>query len=151
MVAQQMMARWLLERPGHPAHEVVKLAHEQFPELNRDVMSTVFEFMASKGILFEHDGLASMGIKGEKLFGRAHFLDLLSAFASPMVLAARHGVVSLVRLTPPLCSNPRKDRPCSCWEDGIGKSRRLPGRSGLFGSNERLIRENRAGWGRLDG
>lgn len=58
-------------------------------------MSTIFEFMVDKETLFFSSGIASMGPAGEKLFGRGHFLDLLSAFASPMVLAARHGATEL--------------------------------------------------------
>jgi ATP-dependent Lhr-like helicase len=99
MVAQQMMAL-VLERPGLPAHEVVDVAQRQFPELDATTVATVFEFMVMKGILFVSSGLASMGPEGEKLFGRGHFLDLLSAFASPMVLAARHGATELGYVDP---------------------------------------------------
>jgi ATP-dependent Lhr-like helicase len=99
MVAQQMMAL-VLERPGLPAHEVVLVAQSQFPELDATTVATVFEFMVMKGILFVSSGLASMGPEGEKLFGRGHFLDLLSAFASPMVLAARHGATELGYVDP---------------------------------------------------
>jgi ATP-dependent Lhr-like helicase len=99
MVAQQMMAL-VLEYPGLPAHEVVGVARTQFPELDRETVATVFDFMAAKGVLFVSSGLASMGPEGEKLFGRAHFLDLLSAFASPMTLAARHGSSELGQVDP---------------------------------------------------
>ena len=99
MVAQQMMAL-VLERPGLPAHEVVGVAQKQFPELDAETVATVFEFMVMKGILFVSSGLASMGPEGEKLFGRGHFLDLLSAFASPMVFAARHGATELGYVDP---------------------------------------------------
>ncbi|HJW55335.1 MAG TPA: DEAD/DEAH box helicase [Burkholderiaceae bacterium] len=99
MVAQQMMA-FVLECPGIPAHEVVGMARTQFPELELETVATVFEFMVSQGILFVSSGLASMGPEGEKLFGRGHFLDLLSAFASPMVLSARHGSTELGYVDP---------------------------------------------------
>ena len=94
MVAQQMLAH-VLERAGLPAHEVVNMARSQFPELDPETVSTVFDFMVGKGIMFISSGLASMGPEGEKLFGRSHFLALLSAFASPMVLAVRHGSTEL--------------------------------------------------------
>ena len=51
-----------------------------------------------------------MGPAGEKLFGRGHFLDLLSAFASPLVLTARHGATELGYVDP-LAVQPQKDRP----------------------------------------
>jgi ATP-dependent Lhr-like helicase len=99
MVAQQMLAL-VLEHPGLPANEVVGVARKQFPDLDPDTVATVFDFMAAKGILFVSSDLASMGPEGEKLFGRGHFLDLLSAFASPMVLAARHGATELGYVEP---------------------------------------------------
>ncbi|CAE6821096.1 ATP-dependent RNA helicase DbpA [Paraburkholderia aspalathi] len=107
IVAQQMMAI-VLERPGHPSREVMDIVRKQFPELDGATISTVFEFMASKGILFDNVGLASMGVKGEELFGRAHFLDLLSSFASPMVLAARHGSTELGYVDPTAVQRPKE-------------------------------------------
>ena len=109
MVAQQMMAL-VLERPGLPAHEVVRMAKTQFPELDPATVTTVFDFMVGKGILLISSGLASMGPEGEKLFGRGHFLDLLSAFASPMVLAARHGATELGYVDP-MAVQQQKDGP----------------------------------------
>jgi ATP-dependent Lhr-like helicase len=120
MVAQQMMAL-VLEYPGLPAHEVVGVARTQFPELDRETVATVFDFMVAKGILFVSSGLASMGPEGEKLFGRAHFLDLLSAFASPMVLAARHGPPSWVMSIRWRFSSRRMARRSSCLAAEAGK------------------------------
>ncbi|HCZ16459.1 MAG TPA: ATP-dependent helicase, partial [Candidatus Accumulibacter sp.] len=99
MVAQQMMAL-VLESPGLPAHEVIGVARTQFPDLDPETVATVFDFMAGKGILFVSSGLVSIGPEGERLFGRAHFLDLLSAFASPMTLTARHGSTELGHVDP---------------------------------------------------
>ena len=99
MVAQQMMAL-VLESPGLPAHEVIGVTRTQFPDLDPETVATVFDFMAGKGILFVSSGLVSIGPEGERLFGRAHFLDLLSAFASPMTLTARHGSTELGHVDP---------------------------------------------------
>ena len=109
IVAQQMMAL-VLEHPGLPRHEVVGVARTQFPDLDPETVATVFDFMEAKGILFVSSGLASMGPEGEKLFGRAHFLDLLSAFASPMALAARHGSTELGNVDP-MAVQQQKDGP----------------------------------------
>jgi len=109
MVAQQMLAL-VLESPGLPAHEVVGVARKQFPDLDPATLATVFDFMVGKGILFVSSGLASMGPEGEKLFGRAHFLELLSAFASPMVLAARYGSSELGYVDP-MAVQPLKEGP----------------------------------------
>jgi ATP-dependent Lhr-like helicase len=109
MVAQQMLAL-VLEYPGLPAREVVAVARTQFPDLDPETVATVFDFMEAKGLLFVSSGLASMGPEGEKLFGRSHFLDLLSAFASPMVLAARHGATELGDVDP-MAVQQQKDGP----------------------------------------
>ena len=85
-------------------------ARTQFPDLDPVTVATAFDFMAAKGILFVSSGLASMGPEGEKLFGRAHFLDLLSAFASPMTLAARHGSIELGNVDP-MAVQQQKDGP----------------------------------------
>ncbi len=109
MVAQQMMAL-VLEYPGLPAHEVIDVARTQFPDLDPETVAAVFDFMEAKAILFVSSGLASLGPEGEKLFGRAHFLELLSAFASPMVLAARHGATELGYVDP-MAVQQQKDGP----------------------------------------
>lgn len=109
MVAQQMMAL-ALERPGLPAGELIGAVQAQFPELDPTTVSTTFEFMVDKEILFFSSGIASMGPAGERLFGRGHFLDLLSAFASPMVLAARHGATELGYVDP-MAVQQQKDGP----------------------------------------
>jgi ATP-dependent Lhr-like helicase len=109
MVAQQMMAL-ALEKPGTPAHEVVGMGHSQFPELAATTVAAVFEFMAAKGILLVSSGLTSMGPEGEKLYGRGHFLDLLSAFASPMVLAAKYGATELGYVDP-MAVQQQRERP----------------------------------------
>ncbi|MBB1160901.1 DEAD/DEAH box helicase [Aquariibacter albus] len=109
MVAQQMMAL-ALEKPGTPAHEVVGMGHSQFPELAATTVAAVFEFMVAKGILLVSSGLTSMGPEGEKLYGRGHFLDLLSAFASPMVLAAKYGATELGYVDP-MAVQQQRERP----------------------------------------
>lgn len=109
MVAQQMMAL-ALEKPGTPAHEVVGMGHSQFPELAATTVAAVFEFMVAKGILLVSSGLMSMGPEGERLYGRGHFLDLLSAFASPMVLAAKYGATELGYVDP-MAVQQQRERP----------------------------------------
>lgn len=109
MVAQQMLAL-VLESPGLPAHEVVRVVRAQFPDLDPETVATVFDFMVHKGLLFVSSGLVSMGPEGEKRFGRAHFLELLSAFASPMALAARHGSTELGYVDP-MAVQPSKEGP----------------------------------------
>jgi ATP-dependent Lhr-like helicase len=109
IVAQQLMAL-VLEKPGIPAHEAVGMGQRQFPELDEKTVATVFDFMVAKRILLVTSGLASMGPEGERLYGRGHFLDLLSAFASPMVLAAKYGATELGYVDP-MAVQRQRERP----------------------------------------
>lgn len=109
IVAQQLMAL-VLEKPGIPAHEAVRMGQCQFPELDEKTVAAVFDFMVAKGILLVTSGLASMGPEGERLYGRGHFLDLLSAFASPMVLAAKYGATELGYVDP-MAVQQQRERP----------------------------------------
>ncbi len=56
----------------------------------RDVAALV-DFMLSRGILFEDEGLLSIGKEGEEAFGRRHFMDLLSSFTTEPLFMVRHG------------------------------------------------------------
>jgi len=51
----------------------------------------VIMFLTSEGIVFADQGLYSIGVEGEVRFGRKHFLELVSVFASPSLLRVMHG------------------------------------------------------------
>ena len=58
-------------------------------------LDDVLEFMLARGILHEEAGMLAMGPEGERVFGRRHFLDLLSVFTGEPLFAVRHGRTEL--------------------------------------------------------
>ncbi|AUB85246.1 DEAD/DEAH box helicase [Candidatus Thiodictyon syntrophicum] len=100
LVAQQAMAL-VLQGAGRLAAAACR---EQlaalFPELAPAGIEAVTEFMLASDILAEQDGLLGFGRRGERLYGRRHFLDLLSSFATPTQVAVRHGTVALGSVDP---------------------------------------------------
>jgi ATP-dependent Lhr-like helicase len=56
--------------------------------------------MLAGDILAEQDGLLGFSRRGERLYGRRHFLDLLSSFATPLQVVVRYGTHELGRVDP---------------------------------------------------
>lgn len=90
LVAQQAMA-FVLQTKGVGLNVCVTKISELFPELSKSGIRDVVAHMCTSGILCVNDGLLGFGERGEKLYGRQHFLELLSSFASPIRLLVRHG------------------------------------------------------------
>lgn len=111
LVAQQAMALVL----QHAGTLGLKTCHEQlaglFPELPRDGVQTVLAFMLETDVLAEQDGQTGFGQRGEKLYGRQNFLDLLSSFASPIQFQVMHGGIDL-GVVDPLSLKTGADGPC---------------------------------------
>ena len=47
--------------------------------------------MVERQILYEADGLLSMGQRGERLYGRKNFFELYAVFSSPPMLRVQNG------------------------------------------------------------
>lgn len=111
LVAQQAMAL-VLQHAGALGSTA---CHEQlaslFPELPRDGIQAVLSFMLETGVLAEQDGQTGFGQRGEKLYGRQNFLDLLSSFASPIQFQVMHGGSDL-GVVDPLSLKTGADGPC---------------------------------------
>ena len=111
LVAQQAMALVL----QHAGRLELKVCQEQlvelFPELPSVGIQNVLSFMLETGILAEQDGLAGFGQRGEKLYGRQNFLDLLSSFASPIQFQVLHGGIDL-GVVDPLSLHAGDGEPC---------------------------------------
>ena len=63
------------------------MAHGHFDE--------IIDFMLAQGMLYDDGGLMSMGVEGERTFGRRHFMDLMSVFTSEPLFSVRHGRAEL--------------------------------------------------------
>lgn len=66
-----------------------------FAALDATQVREIFQFLKTRGILFEDSGTLGFGAEGEARFGRRHFLELLSVFSTPAMLTAFHGAREL--------------------------------------------------------
>src|SRR5580700_12050574 len=62
--------------------------------------TAVVAHMLARGVLTEDQGVLGVGPMGEREFGRRHFIDVVAAFSSPMLLAVRHGRAELGSVHP---------------------------------------------------
>jgi ATP-dependent Lhr-like helicase len=69
-----------------------------FSRLDRQDVSDVLRFMVERGIVFDDEGVWSIGREGERAFGRRHFMDLLSAFTTEPLFTVKHGELELGRV-----------------------------------------------------
>jgi ATP-dependent Lhr-like helicase len=84
ILAQQLMALSLQEH-GIGRHEWTRWLDRvsAFASMPGDAVTEVLDWMLREGVLFEDEGLLSVGRKGEERFGRKNFLELFSVFTSP--------------------------------------------------------------------
>ena len=100
LVAQQAMALVLQEAGRLEFGGCRARLAGAFPELSQSGIQGLLGFMLESDILVEQDGLLGFGQRGERLYGRRHFLDLLSSFASPIQVQVRHGAIELGTVDP---------------------------------------------------
>ena len=72
------VSRWVGNMPG-------------FSAIDTEVLSSVFDYMLSVGILHSDEGVIGIGQKGEKTFGQKNFMELFSVFTSPPMVKVFYG------------------------------------------------------------
>ena len=82
----------------------------KFGAMAQEHLDGIIEFMLTRGMLYEDSGMLSMGVEGERAFGRRHFMDLMSVFVSEPLFSVRHGRTEL-GLVHPLSFLVRRDGP----------------------------------------
>lgn len=92
ILAHQIMALGLQEG-GVSRHKILEWVQEAYPfnGIDEDELRTLLDTMLSRQILYEADGLLSLGAKGEQLYGRKHFFELYAVFSSPPVFRVMQG------------------------------------------------------------
>ena len=92
ILAHQIMALSLQEG-GISRHKVMEWVQEAYPfnGIDEEELTSLLFTMLSRQILYEADGLLSLGAKGEQLYGRRHFFELYAVFSSPPVFRVMHG------------------------------------------------------------
>lgn len=104
--AQQVMALVLQER-GLARGDADGWVGDALGEVPATDRTAVIAHMLARGVLTEDQGVLGMGPIGERQFGRRHFIEVVAAFSSPMLLAVRHGRAELGSVHP--ASLARKD------------------------------------------
>ncbi len=90
ILAQQMMAL-CLERGGVDEDELLTFLDPAFSDLPKRDRAAVLRYMCDNELLSGDGRLLWMGEKGEKKYGRRHFMKLFSVFVSPPEMRVMHG------------------------------------------------------------
>ncbi|MCA9677785.1 MAG: DEAD/DEAH box helicase, partial [Myxococcales bacterium] len=92
ILAHQVMALCLQEH-GVSRHRILDWVQAAFPfnGIGEEELTALLETMLARQILYEADGLLTLGVRGEKLYGRKNFFELYAVFNSPPVFRVTHG------------------------------------------------------------
>ena len=109
--AQQLLALALQEgRIGRATWREWLGEMPAFHAMASEHLDDIIEFMLTRGMLYEDGGMMSMGVEGERAFGRRHFMELMSVFTSEPLFSVQHGRTEL-GLVHPLSFQVRRDGP----------------------------------------
>ena len=109
--AQQLLALALQEgRIGRRTWREWLGAMPGFRAMADAHLDDIIKFMLGRGMLFDDGGMLSIGVEGERAFGRRHFIELMSVFTSDPLFSVRHGGTEL-GLVHPLSFQVRRDGP----------------------------------------
>ena len=92
ILAHQVMAL-ALQEGGVSRHHVLGWVQGAYPFNGIDELElhTLLDTMIGRQILYEADGLLSLGERGERLYGRKNFFELYAVFNSPPVFRVVQG------------------------------------------------------------
>jgi ATP-dependent Lhr-like helicase len=97
--AQQVIAL-VLQEGGLARGDADRWVGDALAEVPATDRTAVVAHMLARGVLTEDQGILGVGPMGEREFGRRHFIDVVAAFSSPMLLAVRHGRAELGSVHP---------------------------------------------------
>ncbi len=92
VLAHQVMAL-ILQEGGISRHRLLSWVESAWPfsSVREERLRELIDTMLAREILYEADGLLSLGRKGEQLYGRKNFFELYAVFSAPAVMRVRHG------------------------------------------------------------
>ena len=92
VLAHQVMALVLQER-GLSRHRLWRqLEHAApFAGVTQDELQELVQTMLEREILYQSDGVLTLGRKGEQRYGKKHFFELYAVFSAPPALRVVHG------------------------------------------------------------
>ena len=92
VLAHQVMAL-VLQEGGISRHRLLPWVHAaySFSSVRDERFHELVDTMVDREILYEADGVLSLGQKGERLYGRQNFFELYAVFTAPPVMRVVHG------------------------------------------------------------
>jgi len=92
VLAHQVMAL-ILQEGGISRYKLLPWVDAAYPfsSIRPERLQELIDTMLERQILYEADGLLSLGQRGEKLYGRKNFFELYAVFTSPPVMRVQHG------------------------------------------------------------
>ncbi|XYI02563.1 DEAD/DEAH box helicase [Sorangium sp. So ce1128] len=92
VLAHQVMAL-ALQEGGVSRHRLLPWVEAAYPfsSIRAERLQELIDTMLSREILYEADGLLSLGQRGEKLYGRRNFFELYGVFTAPPMMRVQHG------------------------------------------------------------
>jgi ATP-dependent helicase Lhr and Lhr-like helicase len=151
LLAQQIMAL-VLQEQGLPLGEWRSWLGRVFRDIPLSVADRTLAYMLVSEILVEDGGILGMGPRGEVEFGGRNFIELASAFTTPLLITVRAGTTELGQIDPTSLRGPD-----GAWQNLLlsGRSWKVtsvdwpkriawaeptsdPGRSSWFGSSRAL-------------
>jgi ATP-dependent Lhr-like helicase len=92
VLAHQVMAL-ILQEGGISRHKLLPWVEAAYPfsSIRPERLQEMLDTMLERQILYEADGLLSLGQRGEKLYGRKNFFELYAVFTAPPVMRVQHG------------------------------------------------------------
>ncbi|MGA3124606.1 MAG: DEAD/DEAH box helicase [Polyangiaceae bacterium] len=92
VLAHQVMAL-ILQEDGISRHRLLPWVEAAYPfsSVRPERFHELVDTMIERGILYEADGLLSLGQRGEKLYGRKNFFELYAVFTAPPIMRVQHG------------------------------------------------------------
>ncbi|RKH71355.1 DEAD/DEAH box helicase [Corallococcus interemptor] len=92
VLAHQVMAL-ILQEGGISRHTLMPWVEAAYPfsSVRPERVQELVDTMLEREILYEADGLLSLGQRGEKLYGRKNFFELYAVFTAPPVMRVQHG------------------------------------------------------------
>jgi ATP-dependent Lhr-like helicase len=99
VVAQQILAL-VLQHGGIVRDAITKTIGCTFWELPPGLVEELLAHMLETDILWDDAGVLWVGPRGEKEYGRRNFLEVLSAFTSPLQIQVRYGNTDIGTVDP---------------------------------------------------
>jgi ATP-dependent helicase Lhr and Lhr-like helicase len=107
IAAQQILAL-VLQESGLPESDWRRWLKNTFAWAKPGEIEHLIDYMRDTDLLADDQGILGVGPKAEASLGRRNFLELMSAFTTPLLVSVRHGNAELGEVAPVTLSSYQK-------------------------------------------